>query len=431
MYTDSFVLVWNLGSVLVFFASVLCTLPNTKVRTFILPIAGFFWGASHSAPISQNSHPHVEVVQKNLISLGSGMLVKTKVAFEVPHEKIFYATGSGRLQSSGTVTYFPKTSIYPPDRNVFQEHFPDNKTVFTPLFVELDTRISTRTPEVRGFVSSVLLGDKTELSSQVLNAFKKLGIYHLLVVSGLHLTFLSTFFVVAIFSPFQTAYSLCLINPRIWFYLRFPLRITCMLVIFLYASAIGFPPSVQRAAMLFFGDQSVKMLGFTLSVKERIMSALFLQSILFPLDLLNLGSLLSWTSYLTVYTFALCKNKTWKELALCQLTLTFSTGALLGQLSVAGFFLNVIVVPLFPFVVFWIFPLIAPEYFPKGFSIIGEGIQILFLNSMTSLAKRISAFPFLYFDISQSECLRGFLLVFSFFLFFLLQKRMRQIPEIL
>lgn len=420
MLTDAFVISWQIETTLpfLFFSFFLPLSKKKKILTMLC--AGFIWGASHSAPSSQSDLDHVQVIQKNLIPFGSGMLVKN-----VESLGYFYATGIGKNHEYGSTLYYPKTSIYPPDRNQFKEHFPEKnkeRTFLSLLVINLERRISVVSPEIQGFIYSVFMGDKHHLGSQLLNAFKKLGLFHLLVVSGLHLSFLSAIILALVFFPFQLAYSLCLINPRLWYYLRFCLQIVSTMIVSLYAVAIGFPPSVQRAVLLFSSDQFVKIFAISIPIKERIASTLVLQSVFFALDFLSIGSLLSWTSYLTVYAFANCETKTWREVLLCQMTLCLFMGAILGQVSVVGFFLNIVVVPIFPFVVFWIFPLVVGELFPKGFSVTGELIQSLFLRAMKFLGSKIEDIPFLYFEISQFMVLRGILLALAFACLILLLK---------
>ncbi len=84
-------------------------------------------------------------------------------------------------------------------------------------------------------VKGILLGKRSDVPSETLDAFRNSGTFHVLAVSGLHVGLVAGFCYFG-FSRF-----------------RFPQKIICLLTIIavlIYASLIGFRPSVFRAALM-------------------------------------------------------------------------------------------------------------------------------------------------------------------------------------
>lgn len=89
--------------------------------------------------------------------------------------------------------------------------------------------------EEAGVTKAVLLGDKTGLTEQVRSDFETAGTYHLLVVSGLHMT--------VIFQGLLKLLKLC----------RLPHRISCIITAFgvlCFMAITGFTPPVMRSGMM-------------------------------------------------------------------------------------------------------------------------------------------------------------------------------------
>jgi hypothetical protein len=126
---------------------------------------------------------------------------------------------------------------------------------------------------------------------------------------------------------------------------------------------------------------------------------------------------------LTVYSLAKSEKKGILEILQAQFALCFFIGAALGQVSIIGFFLNMIVVPLFPFVTVWMIPLLTNELFPESFIYVGNLVQTLFLDAMKWLSQELENWPLLYFEISHQTTLRlGFFSIAMVCLFFLMRK---------
>jgi predicted membrane metal-binding protein len=409
LHTDFFCRYWQPYFAFLFFLLGVRVLINSRrflIKSQVFFCLGILWGAFHSAPIPQHDLIHAQVVHKNLIPLGSGLIVKTLNSLTNQTE-YYFVYGDANLGERGETVYFKKQSAFPPDYSHFKRSITTrSENVLSRFMDAFERQIEVASLGVRSFIKSIVLGDTQDLGSDLLEAFSKLGLFHLLVVSGLHISYLSLLVLKLLSFPIHCLYSVCLINPAFWFFLRRVLQFVSVVVVLIFAIFLGFPPSVQRAVFLFSFDQVSKIFAISCSQKHRVAHVLVLQSVFFAFDLFSIGSLLSWLSYLTVFGFAQIKQKNWKDAALCQLALCLYVAAILGQLSLVGFFANILVLPLFPFVALWVIPILARSVFPESFVEIGLVVQELFLILLRESSKLVDEVSCLYFQISSLAWLR-------------------------
>ena len=207
-----------------------------KHKQVLIFLCAWVWGLNHSAPLPDQALENVRVVRKNLIPLGVGMLVRTSSA-----KAYFYVTASGPTGQTGDVVYSSQPTLFFASSGIFQPHFTreSQASVLKKIRVALDRRIRQLPLALRGFSDSILLGDRHSLDTELSGAFKKLGIFHLLVVSGLHVSFLSTLLLWLVFIPFQGAYAACFLGPRAWFVLKSLLLGLSIFFVTSYAWLIG------------------------------------------------------------------------------------------------------------------------------------------------------------------------------------------------
>lgn len=90
--------------------------------------------------------------------------------------------------------------------------------------------------ENSNIIKSIILGDDSFLSEESINSFRKLGLSHILAVSGLHIGIIFAFII----------YILDLFKVH-----RKKSMVTSMVIIWAYALLIGLPASVIRASLMF------------------------------------------------------------------------------------------------------------------------------------------------------------------------------------
>ena len=141
--------------------------------------------------------------------------------------------------------------------------------------------------------SALLIGDKYVLGDDVYQMFKRAGVSHLVVVSGLHFAILTSIFMFFI---------------RKFYKVRQLPIILCVLFVFLYMAVTGYSPSVVRSGMMML----ICCLGLSLSREPYSLNSLGLAAIILtianPYAVGDVGLILSFSSSfaIIVFTPSLC-----------------------------------------------------------------------------------------------------------------------------
>ena len=193
--------------------------------------------------------------------------------------------------------------------------------------------------ESSGFVTALIFGDQSEINEEDLTNYQRLGLVHLLAISGLHVSLLT----------------------GMLFYLGIRIGITRERMIFLilvflpiYTLLSGGSPSVMRSclmAMLFFALMLFKRrLSASVSISVIYMVLLFLQ----PNMLYNIGFQLSFAVTFSIIMssgiFLHYPQKTFQLLiisSICQLAALPILLFHFFEVSILGVLLNVLYVPLY------------------------------------------------------------------------------------
>ncbi|MCX7836940.1 MAG: ComEC/Rec2 family competence protein [candidate division WOR-3 bacterium] len=233
--------------------------------------------------------------------------------------------------------------------------------------------------ENKGLVYGLFFGDKSKLSYELKEIFKKTGLYHILAVSGLHITIFA-FVILTIFNIFQIPFSLK------YFLLIF--------FILLYACLCSFRPSILRAGIMFlFLSFSYFLNRKTLPIVNLFSSGILI--LLFsPLSLFNISFQLSFLATFGILYFypyfnnlkinnSIIKNLLIKPFFI-SLSCYFATLPILisnfGTIPTASIFANLIVAPLIGFII----PLILIVLF---FSLFSSFLTLIFSQSLNLLLK--------------------------------------------
>ncbi len=135
-----------------------------------------------------------------------------------------------------------------------------------------------------GLASALIAGDKGEIDSLTRTAFSRVGLSHIMAVSGLHVGFLM--------APFW------ILIPHVWSYRyrKHLLAILVLLVLFIYVGITGFSPSVIRASITGY-ILFVARLFYKFSRPINLTScAAFFMLILYPENLFDIGFQLSFSA---------------------------------------------------------------------------------------------------------------------------------------
>lgn len=191
---------------------------------------------------------------------------------------------------------------------------------------------------------AVLVGDKSGIDEEVYNAFSSSGIVHILTVSGLHVTFLTTLIAWVL--------KKCRVNRFINFIITFVLLL-------LYAYICGFAPSVLRAMIMGLMFIVAGLFGKRYDGPTALACAGILTILISPLSALDVGFLMSYGCVGAIYILQRPFAKALKTFLpnkvadLISLSLATQVGILpflasfFGELNFLSFFANLIVVPFF------------------------------------------------------------------------------------
>ena len=150
-------------------------------------------------------------------------------------------------------------------------------------------KYETINPEIRGFLHAVFLGDKTLLTKEQLNIFRKSGTLHLFAVSGLHIGFLYLIF----------KYLFTFICHK-----RHVVEISVSIILLVYLEIIAYPPSAVRACIMIFFWQLSSILFKKKNPYSSLCWSCLLVLIVNPSSILSIGFQLSYTVVLTILIFS-------------------------------------------------------------------------------------------------------------------------------
>ncbi len=137
-------------------------------------------------------------------------------------------------------------------------------------------------------VKGILLGKRSDIPSETLDTFRNSGTFHVLAVSGLHVGLIAGFCYLG-FSRF-----------------RFPQKVVCLLTIItvlIYASLIGFRPSVFRAALMAILFLSAALLDRDTDIFNLLAFAALVLLLLNPHQLWDVGFQLSFVAVASIVYF--------------------------------------------------------------------------------------------------------------------------------
>lgn len=207
----------------------------------------------------------------------------------------------------------------------------DNLSSFDKLSIKVKEQIiksldKSLNPENSNMIKSIILGDEGFLSKDNINSFRKLGISHILAVSGLHIGIIFGFII----------YILDLLKIH-----KKTSMMIAILIIWTYAGLIGFPPSVIRAGFMFSFLALGKIIHCRYDSLNILTLAGFLMLIYRPMWLMSVGFQLSFIATFTILLFLKpmgniinIKNKKLKSAVVIILT------AQIGLLPISLYYFN-------------------------------------------------------------------------------------------
>lgn len=220
------------------------------------------------------------------------------------------------------------------------------------------------TPETTALAQGLLLGDKSQISPDVIKTFRMAGMSHLLAVSGLHVGIIMSL-IWLLFKPLEyvilLASTSARINarvgsPKLYYAIGITVRLSVILITSLYVCSIGAPPSAMRATLML----SLCLVGWmfhrpTSAGRCLILAALFLLAwdpwlitkVGFQLSFLSVGGIILFQPWLND------RNQpwVWRAILLSMSAQVFTIPVVayyFHQVPFLGWLQGLLVVPLMP-----------------------------------------------------------------------------------
>lgn len=357
-----------------------------KISRAVFAALAFRWGQLHGAPSAGLFLDDVTVVAINGAYPGSGPII-----VETPSGDRYETYGAQRLGVRGSVEPEPSPRLFAASSSHFVRLGASSSSSALPsalaragaiLRDAFSARVLSLDRGLRPWLKSIIIGDKTGLDPAIESAFRQTGIYHLLVVSGQHVSLIAFLLAFLIRMPLTFAYALRAIKPTHWPHAASALDVASAVTGLAYAAATGMPVASQRAAILFATFYLSRVFYGAPPLVFRLKLAAFLQCAFFPIGILSEASLMSWGAFLVVLVPA--------SLVRLQLVLTVLTIAIFGQFAPLALAANVLFIPLFSFtltiaILASILP--APDLvLPFAFEI--QRTFLLFLSGFAGLCDR-------------------------------------------
>ncbi|WP_433743253.1 DNA internalization-related competence protein ComEC/Rec2 [Falsibacillus pallidus] len=252
------------------------------------------------------------------------------------------------------------------------------------LLHQIDTHFSMHSSM---YIKALLLGERGAMPDDLLQTFRQLGIVHLLAISGLHIGLIAAgTYILFLRTGISKEWSMIILAASL------PL----------YGFLTGGNPPVMRAIVLFLFLLLSKSFPRLLSTLDSISAAALLFLAMNTYLLFDIGFQLS---YAVCFSLGLSKRifkRTarrffWEMLAVTAVCQTASIPIILYhfyEISLAGYFANVLFVPLFSLFIIPISMLLFLLSFIPHFPI--KGLDMLFSNLIDSMewaADHMSKFP--------------------------------------
>lgn len=265
-----------------------------------------------------------------------------------------------------------------------------------------------------GIATAMLLGEKGELKKSQKTLFEQGGISHVLAVSGLHMTLIGAG-IYKLFRKIGFSYPICVVSS-------FP-------VILLYAMMTGMSSSCLRASVMLIVYLIAQWKGYIYDLPSSLALAGIWLLWEIPDRILDSGFLLSFGAMIGIGILSPFLQETFMQsmeknriksnffsgivIMLCMLPLSFH---FFYGVSVAGVFLNIIVIPMMSLLV----PLLAfggmgwLSFFPEFLSKICLFVASVLIGLFQFLCQKTEKIPFAYLQVGYRG--KDFVLLYYFLL---------------
>ena len=338
-------------------SSLFMRLKATFSQSLIVCILGLIWGNSHAGRTQDMERRFGRIVQISAVSKQSGPILVEANGL------IFETFGPQHLGSTGELSARAVQNVFTSSRLIFRLIAVTNSQ--NPSWWErLQKRLQRQVDRMlepldfldRRLIGGIVFGTQESLPSNIRDSFMRTGLYHVLVVSGLHVTLIAALLSFTLKAPLQFSYAFRIISPKSWRQASAALRVGSALCAMVYLSLSGASAAAQRSALFFVIRQVSSVFCGGIPLRNQLLYTALAQILIFPLGFLSEGTLMSWAAYLIVVRRPLathgCAIRSLLGHTLwIQFEMTVLVAAVFGQLIILGLAANLIFVSVFPIVI--------------------------------------------------------------------------------
>lgn len=310
---------WLIGFTLAVFAQNLyiigsCTIVFLLLLRVKLLLAifllGCWWGHLHQIgqPVRQTGN--AEVVYSEYTGVGKANLMITS------DNQRFAAKGAAFVGTTGTYRCQKVRRLFRTNECYFKSliestHLKPMQRLSVGARDFLRERIMYLEDDIYAWIASLVLGEYSQLPQHVLAAFRSTGTYHILVISGMHLTFLAMGMHTMLLGALQIFYALRLYPPTLWVRTWQVLPLVTISIVYGYSILTGMSSPVQRALLCFVVHRAAQIFFGGGRHTDILLIILVIQTLFYPVGIFSEGSLLSWTAYLLVMAHGSVRHRSW------------------------------------------------------------------------------------------------------------------------
>ena len=167
----------------------------------VFAVIAFFWGLVHNPPPVPLGEHVGQIIWTSGCSLQDDDLLVEANGW------VYRAKGRGLVDTRVAINGKNLTPFFPDD---WQQPSPGSRSTWCQVGMlarsQLHARIKTLEPYVAGWLRAFVLGEQFGVARVILEAFRSVGLLHLLVLSGGHLSVIATVVLIAIRLPWHVFY---------------------------------------------------------------------------------------------------------------------------------------------------------------------------------------------------------------------------------
>ena len=218
---------------------------------------------------------------------------------------------------------------------------------------QIEATISKYPSPLAEWSGVVFLGRRNFSSANFVEFYLFFGIVHLLVISGQHISLIASVCSVLMRLPLHLLYVFRKVRVDRWVYLDGAVTVFIGFFIIFYLSMIEFQTACQRAVIMYWTGRVWPLFAGRDLIWRQMKVAFVMQSVLFPLDILSLSSMMSWGAYIifvaSVRNRDLCVPLKYRLAGRLetQAMLSLFSWNLIGKISIFCFIGNIVLTPFF------------------------------------------------------------------------------------